>query len=112
MGFPIEISIGIKNLKFIKQNACAYDQHCPCNINISYELTGNFLQAALNDDINYTVDYDLLSQYIIKYLQACVILNLHELKKIIKKFSCLIKSGKLELELRCPHVYKRFREKI
>lgn len=57
----IEIKVGVKNFCFSLENLCPKTGQNG-RLVISFSLDGDFLPAALNDDLEKTVDYSLLAQ--------------------------------------------------
>jgi hypothetical protein len=98
-------TIGVKNYRLTVLAACGFDPHCPCVVNFSYALRGDFLCAAQGDNLKLTVDYSSLSQMLARDLLVTKLITSKHLKKLITNFSKLIKSGSVELELTCPHTY-------
>lgn len=97
-----QISIGVEKLS-IPLTGCIKCGLRICTLQISFKMKGDFLPAALSDNLNQTVDYDLLCQHL-----ECTFsgLGCHQeksffafLMKQIKAFSGLISDIYLETKL-------------
>jgi len=84
---------------------CVDDIHCEPKITISFSLEGDFLSAAYSDNINLTVDYEQLCNFLISRLNKPEDLTINNLQFLIKTFSPLINNGLINLEVRCAHAY-------
>jgi len=82
------------------RNACKERGHCENEIYLSFELSGQFLNAALFDEITATVSYDLLCQVLkdkMTLLWCHQIIRADVLKTYVFQFSPLIEGGFLKL---------------
>jgi hypothetical protein len=100
-----EIIIGVDNLCFDLPKTCMKFFDRNPSINISFFLIGNFLPAAISDDLAHTVDYESIcnkiKQRIIGY-NCLYFPNIFlSTKEEILKFSSLISNGCLSLTLQC-----------
>jgi|SRR5580700_7777219 dihydroneopterin aldolase len=97
----ISLSIGVNN----------YEIYLPDTrllLRISFEISGDFLAAALRDDIEAAVNYDDLCQAlkarVLKSSKEIVPATLaHELKDEIMAYSPKIRSGLLNIEMNYEH---------
>lgn len=79
---------------------CLEEGKCYVELSISFELTGDFLPAALSDDILKTVDYDGLCKYLKEKLeknQCFWICCTSNLANIIFAFSPLLQGCHLSI---------------
>jgi dihydroneopterin aldolase len=104
----ISLSVGAKECLFVLKKPCDMDGKTAISICLSFQLSGNFLPAALHDDIHQTVDYFALCEYIKTIFEpfAC---KEHEnvkeaLKHKIASFSPLISGALLTLTMSCHRV--------
>lgn len=97
------MSIGIEDLRISLSN-------CPHNFTkaellLSFELEGDFLAAIDNDDLEKTIDYDVLSQHLCLFLSALSCQDSKELHEClineIRQFSSLITRGFIKTTLSC-----------
>lgn len=107
-----QISLGVCDLRCDLKPCLKDSTTKPCLI-INFEVEGDFMGAAKNDDLTQTVDYDLLSQE----LRACVAqLSCYDaahiqshVAAVIKNFSPLISGGFLSTSLLCHTVFRNER---
>lgn len=100
--FPLpRFAIGVKDFSIVLKLPCQELGHCLVDLCISLELEGDFLSAAVNDELNSTVDYDklckLLTVELLKLDCQTIISALTILKEATLQFSPLIKGGSLML---------------
>lgn len=97
------ISLGVKNYHMVKLGCCGH-VNCTSSLKISFHVEGDFIAAALSDELHRTVDYDSLCQAIHKTI-LLKSPDLLILRKVILNFSDLITGGYVAIEVRCPHAF-------
>lgn len=108
-----KITIGVKKYRISLSSSCLRQGHCLNDVELSFELEGDFIDAALKDDLSSTVNYDALCQRLNQELHT---FYCHELAGItprlisaMKEYSPLIKGGFLNLQCTIHGVF--FNEK-
>lgn len=102
-----KLTIGVKDYASTLSNTCVYDHECRVKLKVSFELEGDFLNAAYSDNIRHTVDYEQLCKFINARFTKPEDINLNNLKLAIKDFSPLINTGFVTLEVSCAHTYSK-----
>ena len=106
----IEFHIGVKDCRFILSRPCSRHLEQKISLTVSFFLKGDFLPAAVSDDIKKTIDYDALSEHIKHLLMPFDCASFEDMKinlsSQITDFSSLIKGGYLLLSMRCHDAFR------
>lgn len=108
MSIIYQISLGVRELRC--DLTCVEKPNTKAQLILNFEVEGNFMGAAKNDDLSQTVDYDLLSQ---KLCTCAAQFTCHDaahiqshMATVIKNFSPLISGGFLYSRLLCHTVFQ------
>ncbi|MCA9508269.1 MAG: hypothetical protein KC505_07615 [Myxococcales bacterium] len=106
----ISFALGVHELK-LKLQACPHKSRQKALLLVNFEVEGDFYRAAQNDDLESTVDYDLLSRELYASVRGLNCTAHHEihshLVESIKKFSPLITGGFIQSSLLCHSAFPK-----
>lgn len=100
--------VGVKGFRMTLKNPCYLKGECTNEVVLSFELSGNFLEAARSDEIEKTVNYAALCQYCKEILMSLPCHHLPHaasLQSAIRGYSSLIEGGQVHLEGRSHAVF-------
>jgi dihydroneopterin aldolase len=105
MNIISRMSLGVTDYCFSTKTACVEDPKKSCRVSLSLRLWGEFWPAALNDQINDTIDYEALCNDIAKYCDhlSCATIDLFEkrLQYAISQFSPIISQAYFSITITC-----------
>ena len=105
----IEFSLGVHEYRCELIQPCVNNKNMDVVVHFSFLISGNFLPAAINDNLSETVDYRVLGEniksIIIKHDCEAKETIINAAKAVISQFSPLITGGYLEITIRCHETF-------
>lgn len=105
----MDIRLGVEDYQFSLIKPCRSYNQLPSKIRLSFQLKGDFLPAAVSDNLADTVDYEALCNYIRYALTSFNCADVAEISETIKKsilaFSPLISGGYVSICLSCHDTF-------
>jgi len=105
----LKLSLGVKDFQFALSRSCAKRPQQKIIFTVSFVLEGDFLPAALEDNLLKTIDYDALTRQLATSLNSfdCSnFLNIKpHLKQVMHSFSDLISGGYASFSLQCHDTF-------
>jgi hypothetical protein len=101
----LAICIGVKKYNLTLNKPCAHNGKIPIQAELSFDLWGNFLPAALADDFKYTIDYSQICQLISETITQYDCSSLQNLSKALRAklipYLYLVYQGNLSISIKC-----------
>lgn len=106
----LQFYIGVDDYTVMLPKVCSENPSLVAHLQFSFRLTGDFLQAAFDDDIKKTIDYDALSSFIHQSIATKNCSSLPEfipnLKSQVLHYAPLISGGRISLSFHCHDAFR------
>lgn len=105
----VQIAIGVKGFQFFLKHPCQKDAKVKISITLSFELTGNFLEACKSDNLIDTTDYESMCRQIVNTLEHSDCSDnldiIERVENTVKRCSYLITGGCYDITLHCHDTF-------